>query len=118
MDIMKDMDGPAAELDRPRRGIARRPIGGIYIPLDRNHGRDPAKSCNDLRPADVAGVDDMRHAIQALLSLRTQQAVRVRNDSDSHCFGQACIASRAISDSFSREAPSRACTARPRAIAL
>src|ERR1700748_1564233 len=34
MDVMQDVDGPAAKLDRSRRGIARRPIGGIHIPPD------------------------------------------------------------------------------------
>jgi uncharacterized protein YjbI with pentapeptide repeats len=45
---------------------------------------DPAQPRDDLGPADVAGVDDMGHACQALLRLGAQQAVRIRNDSDPH----------------------------------
>jgi hypothetical protein len=88
MDIMQNVDGPAAKLDRSRRGIARRPIGGVHVPPDRNDGRDPAQLGNDLRPADIAGVDDMLNTGKALLRLGAQQAVRVRNDSDPHLIRQ------------------------------
>ena len=77
MDVVQDVDRAPAELDRFGGGIACRPIGGVDIPLDRNHGRDAAQAADDLRPTDVTGVDDVRHAGEALLSLGTQEAVRV-----------------------------------------
>ena len=78
MNIVQDVDGAAAEADRPGVGIARRAVGGVHITPDRDHGGDPAEVRDDLGPADVAGVDDMGDAGQALLRLGTQQAVRVR----------------------------------------
>jgi len=84
MNVVQDVDGAAAEADRSGVGIARRPIGGVHIALDRDHGGDAAEVRDDLGPADVAGMDDMGDAGQALLSLGAQQAVRVRNHSDLH----------------------------------
>jgi hypothetical protein len=46
-------------------------VAGIDIPSDRNHRRNAAESDDDVRPTDVAGVDDMFHPCQALLSLWT-----------------------------------------------
>jgi hypothetical protein len=44
-------------------------MAGIHIPSYRNHRRNAADSGDDLRPTDIAGVDDMSHAGQALLGL-------------------------------------------------
>jgi hypothetical protein len=46
-------------------------VVGVDIPSDCNHRRNPAESDDDVRPTDIAGVDDMRHPDQALLSLWT-----------------------------------------------
>jgi hypothetical protein len=44
------------------------------------------ESGDNVRRTDVAGVDNMRHACEALLDLRTQEPVSVRDDSNSeHC---------------------------------
>src|SRR5262249_32782680 len=84
IDVVQDVDHAPAELDRPGVRIDRRPIGSIDIALDRYHRRNPVKAGNHLRPADIAGVDDMGDAGEAPLSLGAQQAVGVRYDSDPH----------------------------------
>ena len=71
MDIVQDVDRAPAEPYHLGVGIAFRPVVGIDIPSDCNHRRNPAESDDDVRPTDIAGVDDMRHPGQALLSLWT-----------------------------------------------
>ena len=71
MDIVQDVDRAPAEPYHLGVGITFRPVVGIDIPSDRNHRRNPAESGDDVRPTDIAGVDDMRHPGQALLSLWT-----------------------------------------------
>jgi hypothetical protein len=41
------------------------------------------ESGDNVRRTDVAGMDNMRHACEALLDLRTQEPVSVRDDSNS-----------------------------------
>jgi len=91
---VQDVDGASAELDRARSGIAGRPVGSVHIALDRDHGRDAAQARDDLGTADVAGVDDMRNAGEALLRLGAQQAVRIRNHSYLHRHQRPCLAGR------------------------
>jgi hypothetical protein len=44
------------------------------------------ESSNNFWRTDIAGVDDMRHACEALLNLWAQEPVSVRDDSNSeHC---------------------------------
>ena len=71
MDIVQDVDRAPAKPYHLGVGITFRPVVGIDIPSDCNHRRNPAESDDDVRPTDIAGVDDMRHPGQALLSLRT-----------------------------------------------
>jgi len=71
MDIVQDVDRAPAEPYHLGVGITFRPVVGIDIPSDRNHRRNPAECGDDVRPTDIAGVDDMRHPGQALLSLWT-----------------------------------------------
>jgi hypothetical protein len=49
--------------------IVFRPFVGIDVPSDRNHGRNPAESGDDVWPTDIPSVDDMRQAGEALLNL-------------------------------------------------
>ena len=71
IDIVEDVDRTPAEPYHLGVGITFRPVAGIDIPSDRNHRRNLAESGDDVRPTDVAGVDDMCHPGQALLSLWT-----------------------------------------------
>ncbi len=71
MDIMQDVDRASAEFYHPGVGITFRPVSGIDIPSDRYHGRDSAQLGDDLRPTDIAGVDDLRYSGEALHSLWT-----------------------------------------------
>ena len=72
MDIVQDVDRAPADPYHLGVGMTFRPVVGIDIPSDCNHRRNPAESDDDVRPTDIAGVNDMRHPGQALLSLWTQ----------------------------------------------
>jgi hypothetical protein len=48
-------------------------VAGIDVPSDRNDRRNPLESGDNVRRTDVADVDNMRHACEALLDLRTQE---------------------------------------------
>ena len=61
MDIVQDVDRAPADPYHLGVGITFRPVVGIDIPSDCNHRRNPAESDDDVRPTDIAGVDDMRH---------------------------------------------------------
>jgi hypothetical protein len=66
--------------------VLLRPVAGIDVPSDRNDRRNPLESGDNVRRTDVADVDNMRHACEALLDLRTQEPVSVRDDFNSkHC---------------------------------
>jgi hypothetical protein len=58
-------------------------VADIDVPSDRNDRRNPLESGDNVRQTDVADVDNMRHACEALLDLRTQEPVSVRDDSNS-----------------------------------
>jgi hypothetical protein len=63
-----------------------RPVAGIDVPSDRNDRRNPLEFGDNVWRTDIAGVDDMRHACEALLNLWAQEPVSVRDDSNSeHC---------------------------------
>ena len=70
-DIVEDVDRALSESYHLGVGITFRPVAGIDIPSDRNHRRNLAEAGDDVWPTDVAGVDDMLHPGQALLSLWT-----------------------------------------------
>ncbi len=71
MDVMQDVDRAPTEFYHPGLGITFRPVPRIDIPSDRDHGRNSAQLGNDLRPTDIAGVDDLRYSGEALHSLWT-----------------------------------------------
>ena len=71
IDIVEDVDRAPAEPYHLGVGITFCPVSSIDIPSDRNHGCNLAESGDDVGPTDVAGVDDMLHPGQALLSLCT-----------------------------------------------
>jgi hypothetical protein len=59
-----------------------RPVAGIDVSFDRSDRRNPTEADKNVRATDIAGVDDMRHPGKSLLSLRPQEPVGVRNDSN------------------------------------
>jgi hypothetical protein len=86
LDVVQDIDAAPAEGYHLGLRILLRPVAGIDVPSDRNDRRNPLESGDNVRRTDVAGVDNMRHACEALLDLRTQEPVSVRDDSNSeHC---------------------------------
>ena len=86
LDVVQDIDAAPAEGYHLGLWIMFRPVPGIDVPSDRNDRRNPLESGDNVRRTDVADVDNMRHACEALLDLRTQEPVSVRDDSNSdHC---------------------------------
>jgi hypothetical protein len=81
-DIVKHEDGASAEPHRLRVRIFFRPVSSVDVPSDRSDRSNPAQPGNDVWLTDIAAVDDMRNAREPLLSLRTQEAVSIRNDSN------------------------------------
>jgi hypothetical protein len=69
MDVVQHVNRAPAEPYHPGAGITLRPGADIDIPSERNPRRNPAESGYDVWPADITGVDDMRHPGQVSLSL-------------------------------------------------
>jgi hypothetical protein len=86
LDVVQNIDAASAESYRLGLRIMFRPMAGIDVSSDRNDRRNPLKSGDHVWRTDIAGVDDVRHASEALLNLWTQEPVSVRDDSYSnHC---------------------------------
>jgi hypothetical protein len=86
LDVVQDIDAASAESYRLGLRIMLRPIAGIDVPSDGNDSRNPLQSGDHVWRTDIASVDDVRHAGEALLNLWTQEPVSVRDDSDfNHC---------------------------------
>jgi hypothetical protein len=83
LDVVQDMDAAPAEGYHLGLRILLRPVAGIDVPSDRNDRRNPLESGDNVRRTDVAGEDNMRDACEALLDLRTEEPVSVRDDSNS-----------------------------------
>ena len=57
-------------------------VAPVGVAPDRVHRGDPLQGAQNLRVADVPGVDDEFHALQGLDRLGAQQAVGVGDDAD------------------------------------
>src|SRR3954452_11845393 len=84
LQVMQEVEAMAAEAHRFGFGIAPRPIADIGISPDGGDGRNAAEPVQNLRRADIAGVDNVGHSREAICDLRPQKTVRVRDDSDPH----------------------------------
>jgi hypothetical protein len=71
-DVVQDVDAAPAEGYHPGLRIMFRPVAGIDVPSDRNDRRNAFESGNNFRRTDIAGMNDVRHAREALLNLWTQ----------------------------------------------
>jgi hypothetical protein len=71
LNVVQDMDAAPAEGYHLGLRIMLRPVPGIDVPSDRNDRRNPLETDDNVWRTDIAGVDDVRHACQALLDLRT-----------------------------------------------
>jgi hypothetical protein len=84
--VVQDIEGPLPESYHLGVGIMFRPVAGVDVSPDRSDGRNPTESDKNVRAANIARVDDMRHPGKPLLSLRPQEPVGVRDDSNpQHC---------------------------------
>jgi hypothetical protein len=86
LEVVQNVDAASAEGYHLSLRIMFRPVAGIDVRSDRNDRRNPLQFGDNVWRTDIAGVDDMRHACEALLNLRAQEPVSVRDDSNSeHC---------------------------------
>jgi hypothetical protein len=84
--VVQDIEGPLPEPYHLSVGIMFRPVPGIDVSSNRGDRRNPTESDENVRATNIASVDDMRHPGKPLLSLRPQEPVGVRDDSNSqHC---------------------------------
>lgn len=84
--VVQDIEGPLPESYHLGVGVMFRPVAGVDVSPDRGDGRNPTESDKNVRVANIARVDDMRHPGKPLLSLRPQEPVGVRDDSNpQHC---------------------------------
>ena len=82
LNIMKHVDRVSAESHHLGVRIFLRPLAGVDVPSDRTDRRNPAQPGYYVWLTNITAVDDMRNAREPLLSLRAQEAVGIRNDSN------------------------------------
>src|SRR5258705_7445364 len=80
--VMQDIEGALAEPYHLSVGITFRQVAGIDVSSDRSDRRYPTESNENVRATNIASVDDMRHPGKPLLSLRPQEPVGIRDDSN------------------------------------
>ena len=80
--VMQDIEGAPAEPYHLSVRITFRQVAGIDVSSDRSDRRDPMESDENVRAANIASVDDMRHPGKPLLSLGPQEPVGIRDDSN------------------------------------
>ena len=80
--VMQDIKGALAEPDHLSVGITFRQVAGIDVSSDRSDRCDPTESHENVRATNIASVDNMRHPGKPLLSLRPQEPVGIRDDSN------------------------------------
>jgi hypothetical protein len=84
--VVQDIEGALAEPYQLSVGITFRPVASIDVSFNRSDRRNPTESGENVRATNIASVDDMRHPGEPLLSLRPQEPVGVRDDSNpQHC---------------------------------
>jgi hypothetical protein len=66
LEIVENVDGSLSEPDELGIGVTSRPFARIDIASDRRDRRCPPKSCEDIGPADVPGVNDVVDAREML----------------------------------------------------
>lgn len=80
--VVNDADDRVVDLQDLNLVERRRPRPRVVVPSDRGHGRNAGQSIEDPGRADVAGVHDELAATQGLDRLRSQQAMRVGDQTD------------------------------------
>lgn len=84
VEVVNDVDNSAGEFDDFSSVETLGPGLDVDIAADGGDGRDFLERGNDLRIADVAGMDDVLRAAQESERFRTEQAVRVRDNANDH----------------------------------
>lgn len=80
--VMQDIERPLAKPYHLSVRITFRQVAGIDVSPDRSDRRNPTESDENVRATNIASVDDMRHPGKPLLSLRPQEPVGIRDDSN------------------------------------
>jgi hypothetical protein len=97
---VQNIDRPFRQSNELGFGICDSPFAGINVSPDRSNWGDAAQRVYDFGTSDVAAVDDVIDASQAMLRFRPQQPVRVGDypDPEGHqwqgplvCIGQSSV---------------------------
>src|SRR5262249_2581221 len=72
---------------RPAERQLIRPILDVDIATHREYRRELTQAREDLRPADIAGVNDKLSAGKRIQSFCAQQAVSIGDNTDERCLG-------------------------------
>jgi hypothetical protein len=102
LQVVQNVDRLSRQAHEFGAGVFPGPVAAVDVSTDGGDGRDPAKRVDDLGMPDVAGVNDVIDARQASFRLGPQQAVRIRNDSNTEHHFPALSPTIAKDD---REAP-------------
>ena len=84
-EIVQHVDGRAADFDKVRSGELRAGSFGVDVAFDRGHGSDDGKAAENVDVAHVSCMQDVVHTLQHADDLRTQESVRIRNDTYPEC---------------------------------
>src|SRR3954453_5815374 len=72
-------------------GIAPPPTVNVDVSPDGGDGRYSAKPLQNLRRADITGVEDMRDSRKTAFGLRPEKAVRIRDHADPQRHDPQCL---------------------------
>src|SRR4051794_7004676 len=103
---MQKVEAASAEVHCFGFGIAPRPTADVDVSPDGGDGRYSAKPLQNLRRADITGVEDMGHPRKTALSLRSEKAVRIRDHSDPQRHVRPSLQCRTSSGTFPISSPS------------
>ena len=84
-DIVNDMDSNRSHLEN--RGVrnARRPCAVVVVAANGGQWRDPGKTIENARIADISGMDDEMALIKGGYGFGPQQAMRIGDQPDLSC---------------------------------
>jgi hypothetical protein len=80
--VVEHIDADAGDLDHFRVGQLFGPFFLVDVAANGRKGRDRLQLLENLRSADITGMDDVPRSTQGFEGLRTKQAMRVGDDAD------------------------------------
>ncbi len=88
LQIVQNVDRPFRQSNELGFGICDSPVAVIHVSSDRGNRGDAAQRVYNFWTPDIAAVNDVIHASQAMLRFRPQQPVRVGDYPDPKVIGR------------------------------